>query len=376
LFIYDIEKQCISECLLKDAQKLVIRRIDITKKMIAVDCTDTNNIKQTVTIDYSTNKFVVLQQDALAANEKRKMGNGNGIVEMAENYDTKDMVVAEDGRDVAFQKPPFKPHYKKIKDSLFYFYDEDKSNYININKDSFYFTVSDVAIQYDSAIIYQKNKKYGLILNGNLQPNIYDSLFYFGNNFLAYVKDGNKLKCGTLFNNGNVNIPLMYDSIQGQMKEYTLEFAFRGLVLQITPKKDDYYGYKPKKNIYVKKISDKILAFKDGKCGVINLVTNDVIPVQYDLIVDNATQYSLPRTSNYIILKNDNKYGITSLIWNKDAKGLKMTNTIEPVFTSLPIYYYKDYYGEKDFKLFALYSNTYEFIGFANEKGTIYAEKN
>lgn len=376
LFLFDIDKQCISEWLLKDVQKTVFRRMDLAKKTFTVDYLDSNNNKLTATIDYSKNKFIVTQQDAFENNEERKMGNGNGLIKIDDTYDTKDLVAVQeaDSRDITYPKPAFKSYYKKQNDSLLYFYEENKGKYIDIDKDHYYFTGADAVMQYDSTVIYQKNNKYGLIFNGNLQPSIYDSLFYFGNNFLAYIKNGNNLKCGTLYKNGNINIPLIYDSIQGQMKEYTLEFAYRDLVLQLTDKKQEYYGYKPRKNFYVKKTSDKLLAFKNGKCGVINLVTNTVIPVQYDLIADNATQNSLPRISNYVILKNDNKYGITNISWDKDAKGLKMLNTIEPVFNYLPLHYYNDYYGLKNFKLFALYSNTYNFIGYANEQGFIYAE--
>lgn len=380
LFLYDIDKQCISEWLLKDVQKISLRKMDRVKKIFTLDYLDSNNNKMIATINYSSNKFVVLQQDARIEDTERKMGNGTGKSRMDINeiYDTKDLVAVQeaDSRDINYPKPAFKPYYKKQKDSLLYFYDENKSNYINTGESYFYFTVPDAAIQYDSSVIYQKNNKYGLVFNGNPQPNIYDSLFYFGGKFLAYINDGSGFKCGILYQNGNVKFPLIYDSIQGKMKEYTLEFAYRDLALQLTEKKEEYYGYKPKKNIYVKKTSDKILVFKNGKCGIINLVTNTVIPIQYDLIADNGTQYSLPRTSNYIILKNDNKYGITSLVWDKDTKGLKMTNTIEPIFTHLPLYYYKDYYGVKDFKLFALYNNNNEFIGYVNENGFVYAENN
>jgi hypothetical protein len=380
LFLFDVEKQSIAEWLLKDAQKLSIRKMDIHNKTISVDYTDSNSYSYAATIDYGTNKFVVTQQEVPIIKKYGNMGSGSGNIReeiRRDGYMDDVAVPVEEGRDMIYEKPAFRPYYKRVKDSLFYVTDVDKKNCLNTNREKFYFLQMDGMEQYEQPVIYQRDNKYGLIIKGNFETNIYDSLFYLGTNYLAYLKDNNKLKCGVLFANGSIDVPFIYDSIEGQMKEYSLQFAYRGSAIELREKKTyDYYGAKTKKNLYVRKSSDKLVVYKDGKCGVLNMKNEILIPAKYDLIADNGLGNMHPRSSNYIILKNGDKYGITNLNWSKEAKKLEMSNTIEPIFANLPTYFYKDYYNIKDFKLFALYNNAYDFVGYASETGFIYAENN
>ncbi len=379
LFVFDTEKQDISQWLLKDVNKLRKARVAERSRAIAVDYIDSNNYMFTTVIDYSTGKFKLINQESNTESKKGNRGSEDvvEVVDIArDSYGMNDVAVPEEKGYIAnppeFKKPPFKPFYRAVKDSLFYVTDTDKKTYLNTANETFYFSVGGTTTQYNQPVIYKKNNKYGLVIEGELRGNIYDSLFYFGTNYLAYVKEGGKFKCGVLFANGDVNVPLIYDSIEGQMKEYS--WGYNKIELNFKKTYTSYYG-KPLKNSMVKNTSEKLVTYQNGKCGLLNTKGNIIIPVKYDFIADNNMQTMHPQTNNYIILKNDGKYGITQLRWNKEIAGLEMSNTIEPKFTAIPAYYYNDYYRLKGFKLFGLYDEKLQLISYANQDGLMYRKE-
>ena len=373
LFVFDIDKQKISEWLLKNLLKLSKIRTGYDDNSFSFDYTDSNFYKFNAVIDYSSGKLKLITQET--TNEK-KYGNTGGISESPELGDYGRMTIVEtppDGKDYVESakrnvKPSFKPYYKRSGDSLFYVTDTDKKTFLNAENEIFYFSIEGAKTQYELSVIYQKNNRYGLIIKGNFEPNIYDSLFYFGANYLVYVKENNKLKCGVIAANGDIKVPWIYDSIQGQMKEFT--YAFDKIIL--APKKDysSYYN-KPSKSRLITTSAQQMIVYKDGKCGILSTENHVIIPVKYDVVAANGLNSLQP---NFIILKNGDKYGLTQLEWNRETKNYDMTNTIEPKFSAIPTYYYNNYYNIKGFKLFALYNETNKFVCYANEDGFMYAK--
>jgi hypothetical protein len=375
LFAFDIDKQNITDWVLKDVVKLRKTRGINDRNTISVDYVDSNGYMFTSLIDYTTEKFKLITKVTETVSERKYGNNGETNDRPAiEDYGRMSIVEAPpDGKDYVenptkYVKPPFRPFYKRVDDSLFYVIDTDKKTYLNTEKETFYFSISGAKTQFEQPVIYQKNNRYGLIIKGKFEPNIYDSLFYFGANFLVYVKDdnNNKLKCGVIAANGDIKVPWIYDSIQGQMKEYT--YGFDKIILSL--KKDYSYNYsKPSKNRLITTSAQQMIVYKDGKFGMLSNDNRIIIPIKYDVVAANGLNSLQP---NFIILKNGDKYGVTQLEWNKETKVYDMTNTIEPKFSAIPAYYYNNYYGIKGFKLFALYNETDKLISYANEDGYMY----
>ncbi len=373
LFVYDIDKQKISEWLLKNLFKLSKQRNTYSDNSFSFDYTDSNSYKFNAVIDYSSGKLKIITQEI---NKEKKYGNTGGISERPEleDYDRMNNVAVPDGKDyvenpTVYPKPPFRPYYKRSGDSLFYVTDTDKKILLNTENETFYFSIDGAKTQYEQSVIYQKNNRYGLIIKGSFEPNIYDSLFYFGANYLVYVKENDKLKCGVLAANGDIKVPWIYDSIQGQMKEFT--DGFDRVILSLKKNYSSYYT-KPSKNRLITTSAQQVIVYKDGKCGMISNDNSIIIPIKYDVVAANGLNSLQP---SFIILKNGNRYGITQLEWNKETKNYDMTNTIEPKFSAIPAYYYKDYYGLKGFKLFALYDEKYNLVSYANEDGFMYKKE-
>ncbi len=374
LFVFDIDKQKISEWLLKNLFKLSKTRTGYDDNSFSFDYTDSNFYKFNAVIDYSSGKLKLINQETI---KDKKYGNAGGIGDRPELEDYGRMTIVEarpDGKDYVenanrYVKPPFKPYYKRSGDSLFYVTDTDKKTYLNAENETFYFSIEGATTQYEQPVIYQKNNRYGLIIKGSFEPNIYDSLFYFGANYLIYVKENNKFKCGVIANNGDIKVPWIYDSIQGQMKEFV--FDFNTITLSLKKDYSSYY-HKPSKSRLITTSTQQIIVYKDGKCGMISNDNRIIIPVKYDVVAANGLNSLHPR---FIILKNENKYGLTLLEWNKETKSYNMTNTIEPKFSAIPANYYNNYYNVKGFKLFTLYNQTNKFVCYANEDGFMYAKE-
>ena len=378
LFVYNIDKQEITDWLLKDVQKLHINRTINPEKSIYVDYKDEEYHEASAIINYGTGKFVFNKiklgkkeskyKDVI---EERPMYGNGGMEDMA----VVEMPVQE-RMETHYPKPPFVPFYQFKGDSLFYEASEDQKYYINLPDDMNMLYTSPVYKRQTQPVIYQHKNKFGLIIKNSVTDAIYDSIFYLGKQYLVYLKLDNGYKCGVIDENGKIVVPPVYDSIQTQLKEFAVGYDYNHTWFKVQPKKDysSYYN-KEIKNNYVKTPSDKLLVFRNGKCGILSINNNVIIPVDYDVIASNGSSTWFASRSDYFILKKNNLYGITQVEFNKEQNKLMMTNTLEPLFTAIPSYYYPNYYSVKGLKLFALYNDKFEFKGFANEKGFLYSKQ-
>jgi hypothetical protein len=130
-------------------------------------------------------------------------------------------------------------------------------------------------------------------------------------------------------------------------------------------------------NPYSRSYNSYVTAYTKDKCGVINLKGDTIIPFNYQMIAKNSMQYSKPREDEFILLKKNGRYGITTLKHHHEKKHDVMSDaTIEPVFEYIPGFYYSRYYNIKGYKLIGLYDEQNNFMGYANEKGKVfYKEK-
>ena len=380
LLVFNIDKQTITDWLLKDIRKFhIIKTID-AEKVIHIDYEDNDFNHFTGTINYSTGKFIFKKQPV----KRTEIRNAEMLTE-SPRYG--DMGISDFGditvevpREETFANrslPPFNPHFQCTKDSLFYMTDYNKKTYIAISNDLTVYYFDQFIKTQSNPLIYKKNNLFGFINKDTIKAPIYDSLFYLGDRYLAYKNDGFKTLCGILDINEKTVIPFIYDSIKTEVKQY--EVSYEGYNKQkLSPQyKKDYSSYRKKddRKTYFKNATDRLIVFKNGRCGMLGINNEMIIPLEYDEIASNGISSFPPSTSNYLIIKKNNYYGITNIEKKKDQKGFNISNTIEPVFSAIPCYYYPDYYNVKGYKLFALYNNQFNFSGYANVRGELFGKQ-
>lgn len=227
---------------------------------------------------------------------------------------------------------------------------------------------------YSNSLIYKKGNQYGLIQNGEITEPKYDSMIYFGNNYyLVCKKMSSKLKCGTLDLNGNEIIPMQYDSIFPKMKYYQMEKDNTGK-FQLVLKDEKVPMMKTNdENSYFINPLNNIVVVKDGKTGMLSLTNEEIFPVEYDEIGMNGYQTQGGKMSQFIVLKKDGQYGVVMKNYDPSTQQT-LQSIIEPIFPYFPAFYFKDYYGKKDFYLFGLVDEEGEIQTYASEIGKIYSK--
>ncbi len=379
LFIFDINKQEITDWLLKDVLKLHVHKSFGGDKNLKIDYKDAEYKEVSAILDYSTGKCILNKIKPA----KKEIDNQEGIRErpMYGNGGMEDMAIVEAPQEermsTPYQKPPFIPYFQHYKDSLFYLTDYKEKTYIYIPSEiTVLYQEPFSTVQYQP-LIYKMNNKFGFIDKTNIQNPIYDSLLYMGGYYMAYIKGVDKIRCGILDNKGKVVVPFLYDSIQSGLKQYAVSYwGNNENRFSIEDKKD--YSYNKRTN-YLKSYSiaqsDRLIVYINGKCGMIDMNNETILPIYYDAIAENSVSGYTGSKSNFIILLQDHLYGLTYIEWKKELNRLAATNTVKPVFKAIPGYFYQDYYSIKEFKLFALYDEHFKFKGYAREDGFMYSNE-
>ncbi len=379
LFIFDINKQEITDWLLKDVLKLHIHKSFDGDRSQIIDYTDAEYNVVSATLDCSTGKCILNKIKP----SKKEVNNQEGISDrpMYGNGGMEDMAIVEAPQESRikepYQRPAFIPYFQHYKDSLFYLTDYKEKTYINIpNEITVLYQEPFSTVQYQP-LIYKMNNMFGFIDKTIIQNPVYDSLIYMGSYYLAFIKGVDKIRCGILDNKGKVVIPFLYDSIQSSLKQYAVSYQGNNENrFSIEAKKD--YSYNRRTNSlksYSIAQSDRLIVYINGKCGMIDMNNETILPIYYDAIAENGVSGYSGSKSNFIILLQDHYYGLTYIEWNKELKRLAATNTVKPVFKAIPGYFYQDYYSIKDFKLFALYDEHFKFKGYAREDGFMYSNE-
>lgn len=95
----------------------------------------------------------------------------------------------------------------------------------------------------------------------------------------------------------------------------------------------------------------------------------NIVPPIYDTIAENDLTFAWPGNNKFIILRKDGVYGVTALRYDPAGTTWKMSNTIEPVFSALPGFYFKDCYGQNEEFIFGVYDDAFRFLSYVNAKG-------
>ena len=385
LFVFDIDKQNISDWLIKDAIKLKVTKPDYLRKNIGFECTNSENVLQQKMVDYSSGQFKIIdlpdKPEQISGNQG--MSSGKDLVQEVEyKRNSSDLpvppdyaIVIEEGEAEPYVAPPFKPFHQNVRDTLLWVTGLKIKEQVKLPEGAKpIYSTPNGFMQYNP-VVYKLNNKFGWVMDGKVGEAKYDSIVYFGKNYMMAETIGGKRKYGLFDDQGKVIIPAIYDSMYNGIKWIELDVHANrstGKYDYVLREADEREMYAQRNmDPYVKRAYDRVTVFQNGKAGVINTKNEWLIPMAYDMIADNSFQYTFPRESKYIILKRDNLYGITQLKNQREFNREPISQTIEPVFPHLPCFVIHNYQA-KGFNLIGLYDSHFEFVGFANNKGLLY----
>lgn len=374
MFVFDADQQKISDWLVKDAFKIQGDRNRISDKQIAFTITDKHAEQRTQVLDYSSGKFVLTSTPSKPTVTKKDPLDQVEVTD-AGPYD-RDLVAvppADEGRPVR-EAPKFNPYHILIKDTLFYRTGNQEKHALLLPADSkIILTEPRGVTQYQPVIVKSKSRFY-IVKEDKLSTADYDSLIYFGKYFLAWQKINGQTKAGVINADGSAVIPMEYDSVYADIKYFDLKDmspARKSNYRIVLSEADSKYDY-TKQYPYKRSFSNFLTVFKNGKCGVISMKGDTIIPIQYELIARNNLQHSKPREDEFITLKQNNKYGIGTFKYNNEKKRSELLLTVVPTYTYIPGFIYPSYYGVKDYNLVGLYNEQMEFMGYASETGKLF----
>ncbi len=379
MFVFDADQQKISEWLVKDAFKIEGDRRRISDKQIAFNITDKNAVRSTQVLDYTSGKFVLTtapspsnptpqKRDAIEQVEMVDIGPGGFS-------DPPAIPMEEGSKTERPTKPSFNPYHILIKDTLYYLTGYENKHPVKLEPGGKVILTQPKGVTQYQPVIVKSGGQFYIVKEDKLSAASYDSLIYFGSQFLAWQKINGQTKAGVINADGSAVIPMEYDSIYADIKYFNLKDktparSTSTYEIELT-EADSKYNY-DKPYPYKRNFSSFLTVFKNGKCGVITIKGETVVPIQYELIARNNLQHSRPRVDEFLLLKQNNKYGIATLQWSREKKRSDLFFTVAPVFDFIPAFYFPDYYGVKNFKLIGLYSEQMEFKGYAAESGKLF----
>ena len=362
LFVYDADERKIKERLFDSATEFQVLEKDFSNGSYYVSYVDSNHEKQQKKIDITSQYFDI--HDFKGEVNPTKMTK-----ELMEQNNQNNPIVSLESKNSSSIPSTFKSFYNVENGKLRYHKSKEESVEIPFgNEIQILFKNLENKNQVEH-LIYKKGQKYGLILEGKFSDIQYDSLVYFGNeNYLVCNKSSAKTQCGTLDGNGKEVIPMKYSSILGQLKKFEFKKSTQGEGLKLTlnsaPHLESNYTIPAGKNL---------VAYQNGKVGILKFDGSVAVPIHYDEIAENGVKLKGEKQTNFLVLKNEGLYGV--IMNNFDVElNENIQQTIEPIFSAYPAYYFMDYYNEKGVILFGLYDEDGKFDSYASEFGMRYKE--
>lgn len=374
VFVFDTDAGKIKEWLFEGATNLKVEESKANLKTYYLNYTDKNNLVVDKKMGKENGYFYIVDYDLEAEkiNKTRQPIANSDVV--AKEIEKGNIVPANQVKDSPHSSKTFRPRILFAENQVKFIPEQDKYIDVKLAEDEKPIFMDVEFRNQIQHLIYKKGNKFGLIKEGKVEKAEYDSLAYFGNDyFLACNKVSAKWKCGTLSNNGEIVIPLNYDSISGSFKHYRYIEESKGIEkLVLLNSKSRFYN-EPKKHTHFVGVNKYVIAYKDGKVGMMKLNNEIVFPVEYDEIGENSIRPFGNRISNFIVLKKDNHYGVVMMAYDPVTKETYQ-QTIEPLFPYFPAFYLNDYYNQPGLKLFGLMDEKGNFITYASEIGKLYMD--
>ncbi len=193
----------------------------------------------------------------------------------------------------------------------------------------------------------------------------------------AGVKEkGGKVLYGIIDDQENEKIPFLYDSIQiwietsyhistDSKSEYKIYFPN-----EYQNENNTYKNYQDESRYS----SDFLVAYQNGKCGLIGFNQKIYLPIAYDNVFMNEVgiykNNSLKTEMDFIITRNNNQYGIVEFNYNGE-----ITKRVEPIFPAIPTLYYPNYNGIKGLNIYVLSTHKEFIYCYAHENGKVYLKQ-
>lgn len=251
-------------------------------------------------------------------------------------------------------------------DLIIFDYKKNKVIDVIISNSDDYFFVKVVDNNTKVRIIYEKTKKtYDYIVQKNtlnkkpIEIEVTPSTTIITEN--SNEERGNK----EIHNNEHNSKSSIYvDSFSPKISIYTINNK------KIVLRPDD-------NNLFYMKQKPFIVSM-NNKQGLSNINHEEIIPIKYDSIGFNGMVLQIKNFNyynsikEYFVLKDDNKYGVLKINQFDKDHLYQIEYFIKPTFTSYPVFYYNDYYGIKNLKLFQVMDNEGNLTHFCDEEGNCY----
>lgn len=224
--------------------------------------------------------------------------------------------------------------------------------------------------------ILKQGKRYTLVLPDlTKSKEVYDSLVYVKQIFIskdnknqwcylaAKKSEQGVLQWGILNEQGVASVPLIYDSIGFKLAESTF-FESQGNYQINFPSR--YISYAP----YIENnLLGLFLVKKNGKYGLVNLVNEEILPVNATRIW--KSNISVPEIlgleARFYVYQQANSFGAFQL--SLDGTKLKDTG---PVFKDIPVAFYPNYMNVSGLDIYYIYKNQELFYGLASPEGKVF----
>ena len=410
LALFDNEKQDITQWLLKKVSAFKVEKDQIKNTLTGFTFKDNKGVQHKF-LRVTNNKFEIVEQYHLTIAQKVDLAKSEiyegvadfggvtefmgydspAVPEYEKNPNSFDEVSLNKYPKTDNEKRKFTYYIKKRSDDSLFFVEPNLEHlWYTKNQIATYIKVpNNVSIMYLNSessqeylhLIYKKENKFGILNRGIFSEIVYDSLLYFGYDFIAGIKTNNKMHFGIIKPNGNEMLPIIYDSIRTGIKqvEYidveTINREQRTSIFALTNKKNDY-GYLNLLCKYWQLKETMNTVYKGGKVGITGNNANEIIlPAEYDFIAKNNIHYSGIRKSDFYIAKKNNKYNIPNIEFNHALNKYELKKNVQLSFNFIPNFCIDNYYKIKGLKIFGLYDENNKFLGYANENGLEYFEK-
>jgi hypothetical protein len=330
-------------------------------------------------LQYTSTGFTVVDAESKKQPDKSKQGYA-GADEVIESMDE---VIGVPEVEESRQEPTMTEkeeeergyvYYQFQRDTLFYVRAKGRTP-VQLGTGTSLIFAANKSTSQQGPLLFKQQGRFGLIYKGVAGSNMYDSLIYFGQMFIAGNRTAEGYKFGIVDKSGKELVPLIYDSIPANLQEFGFgnedpsNYNKRSFILR---NKDRYDTYMNK--AYYKQEANSILVYKNGKCGLISAVNEIIVPIEYDMLAENAMSFGEPKKESFIITKKAGKYGAVQLSYNFSSKTTNLITKLVPALPYIPCFYIDNYYDKKGLRLYGLYDEQTKFIGYANDSGKTYFE--
>jgi hypothetical protein len=278
-FVFDTDKQAIDTWLLKNVYKLKITDADYGNKIIRLRYQDANSITHYKMLSWSAGSFIISDTNPPAEKwQGDGYGNGHSYGSGSGKHVVAEEAPVEEGERInstlrqqmadSIRRQRFVPFFQFKNDSLFHVTYPNEMAYIAVDTTHRLLYADEKRKRQSQPIIYQQQQKFGLLQPNGFSRPLYDSLVYFGSDYIAAIKKHEQLQFGLIDGKGNIIVPFEYDSIQIGLQQLVVSEGKDSIKYYALKNKEEWRsGDKEIKRPYFLKTNSQLMVFKKEKWG-------------------------------------------------------------------------------------------------------------